>query len=189
MTREDVKGIFPNATDEEITAFLNKHNGEVTAAKSSGVKADELATLRDKAKKYDDYEAEKLTAEQKLKKLTDEAEAAKITNLKMLNKTKAVAEFVNCGLKEDDYKGFIDSIVSDNEETTVNSAKSIAAMLTSQKKAVEDKLKEDGLKNAPKPQGAGGNDGLTSAEKIAEKLATDRATIAKTAAEGLKKYI
>ena len=65
----------------------------------------------------------------------------------------------------------------------------IAAMLTSQKKAVEDKLKEDGLKNTPKPQGAGGNDGLTSAEKIAEKLATDRATIAKTAAEGLKKYI
>lgn len=189
MTREDVKGIFPNATDEEITAFLNKHNGEVTAAKSSGVKADELATLRDKAKKYDDYEAEKLTAEQKLKKLTEEAEAAKVTNLKMLNKTKAVAEFVNCGLAEDDYKGFIDSIVSDNEEATVNSAKSIAAMLTSQKKAVEDKLKEEGMKNAPKPQGAGGGTDLTAAEKLAENLAASKAATVKAAADGLKKYI
>lgn len=189
MTRDDVKGIFPNATEEEITAFLNKHNGEVTAAKSNGVKADELAELKEKAKKYDDYEAEKLSAEEKLKQLTEEAEKAKITNLKMLNKTKAVAELVNCGLSEDDYKGFIDSIVSENEETTVNSAKSIAAMLSSQKKAVEDKLKEDNLKNTPKPNGGNKNETLTSAEKIAESLAAGRAATAKVAAENFKKYI
>lgn len=189
MTREEVKAIFPNATDEEVTALLNKHNGEITAVKSSGINADELKSLREKAKKFDDYEADKLSAEEKLKKLTEEAETAKITNLKMLNKTKAVAEFVNCGLSEEDYKGFIDSIVSENEETTLNSAKSIAAMLTSQKKAVEDKLKEESLKNTPKPNGANDPQELSSAEQVAVNLASTRANISKKAAEGLKNYI
>ena len=33
MTREDVKKIFPEATDEQITAFLNQSNSDVKKQK------------------------------------------------------------------------------------------------------------------------------------------------------------
>ena len=34
MTREDVKKIFPDATDEQITSFLNQSNSDVDKEKA-----------------------------------------------------------------------------------------------------------------------------------------------------------
>ena len=34
MTREDVKKIFPDATDEQITSFLNQSNSDVAKEKN-----------------------------------------------------------------------------------------------------------------------------------------------------------
>ena len=34
MTREDVKKLFPDATDEQVTAFLNKHNSEIAGERA-----------------------------------------------------------------------------------------------------------------------------------------------------------
>ena len=39
MKREDVKAIFPNATDEEITKILNAHNNELAVEKAATKKA------------------------------------------------------------------------------------------------------------------------------------------------------
>ncbi|MDO4945686.1 MAG: hypothetical protein Q4E74_10870 [Ruminococcus sp.] len=194
MTREDVKKIFPNASDEEITAILNQHNSEVNTAKSGNIKADELKALREKAEKYDDYEKQKLTLDEQAKLALEDAEKAKSENLRLLNRTKVISEFAGAGLKEDDYKGIIDTIVSEDEETSVNSAKSIVSMLASQKKSVEDNLKESVLKNTPHPGGSNtdkgqGDDKLSEAEKLAVNLAKSRTSAGKAAADGLKNYL
>ena len=34
MTREDVKKLFPDATDEQVTQFLNKHNAEIAGERA-----------------------------------------------------------------------------------------------------------------------------------------------------------
>lgn len=194
MTREDVKKIFPNASDEEITAFLNKHNTEITTAKAGNIKEDELKALREKAKKYDDYEKDKLSLDEKAKLALEEAEKAKSDNLRLLNRTKVISEFAGAGLKEDDYKGIIDSIVSEDEDMSVNSAKSIVSMLAAQKKSVEDNFKENVLKNTPHPGGSNtdegqGDDKLSEAEKLAVSFAKSRTSASKAAADGLKNYL
>ena len=43
MTREDVKKIFPDATDEQITSFLNQSNSEETKKKAKAQKMKEDA--------------------------------------------------------------------------------------------------------------------------------------------------
>ena len=47
MTREDVKKIFPDATDEQITSFLNQSNSDVAKEKA---KAQKLKEDAEKAK-------------------------------------------------------------------------------------------------------------------------------------------
>ena len=47
MTREDVKRIFPDATDDQITSFLNQSNSDVAKEKA---KAQKLKEDADKAK-------------------------------------------------------------------------------------------------------------------------------------------
>ena len=47
MTREDVKKIFPDATDEQISSFLNQSNSDVAREKA---KAQKLKEDADKAK-------------------------------------------------------------------------------------------------------------------------------------------
>ena len=43
MTREDVKKIFPDATDEQITSFLNQSNSDVAKEKAKNQKLKEDA--------------------------------------------------------------------------------------------------------------------------------------------------
>jgi F0F1-type ATP synthase membrane subunit b/b' len=43
MTREDVKRIFPDATDDQITSFLNQSNSDVAKEKAKAQKAKEQA--------------------------------------------------------------------------------------------------------------------------------------------------
>ena len=48
MTREDVLKLFPDATDDQITAMLNKNNSEVAMEKAKSEK------YKSDAKKADD---------------------------------------------------------------------------------------------------------------------------------------
>ena len=47
MTREDVKKIFPDATDEQITSFLNQSNSDVAKEKAKAQKVKEQAEKAD----------------------------------------------------------------------------------------------------------------------------------------------
>lgn len=148
MTREDVKKIFPNATEEEITAMLNAHHSSIP---KPAINDEELNALRDKAKKYDEYEAEKLTNEEKVKKALAEAEQLKSANLKMLNRTKGLEELVKGGFTADEAEKFIDSLVTDNEESTLSNVKNIVDVYKVKSEALIKTAKEDFMKGTPKP--------------------------------------
>ena len=190
MKREDVKKIFPDATEEQITNILNSHNTEIQTAKKGSISEDELTVLKDKAKKFDDYEADKLTAEEKIQNNLKASELAKSESQKILNKTKAIQEFLNNGFKEDDYKDIIDGIVSDDEEKTVNMAKSFIGVLSKQKKAIEDDIKDKKIHDIHKPGTSNTDDDeLSEAEQFATSLSKEVAKGAKSAQDTLKNYI
>lgn len=189
MTREDVKKIFPDASEEQITSILNNHNTEITTVKKSNLLADELEKLKDKAKKYDEYEADKLTNEEKIQKALEEAELAKAENLKILNKSKAIQELVKGGFAEDDYKDFIDGIVSEDEVKTINMAKSMVNLLSKKNAEFETEYKNKQLEEMLKPEGGSDGDDISEAEQFAENLAKNQAGTVKSAAEARKYYM
>ena len=191
MTKEELLKIFPTATPEQIANMLNSIDTEVAIAGKSKISDADLQTLRDKAKKFDDAEAEKLSAEEKLKQALADAEKSKNDNLMILNRTKAVAELAKAGISESDYKDIIDGIVTADEEKTVSLAKNMAALITKTKSDTEANLKDNRLKNMEKPDGGadiGSGNEKSDAEKFAESIAKNRAESLKTAQESRKFY-
>lgn len=56
MTREQVKKLFPEATEEQISAVLDANSADIGKAKKGSISDEELQKLKDKAKLHDDYE-------------------------------------------------------------------------------------------------------------------------------------
>lgn len=191
MTKEELLKIFPAATPEQIVNMLNSIDTEVAVAGRSKISDADLQALRDKAKKFDEAESEKLSAEEKLKQALADAEKSKNDNLMILNRTKAVAELAKAGISEADYKDIIDGIVTADEEKTVSLAKNMAALITKTKSDAEANLKDNRLKNMEKPDGGANPDSgneKSDAEKFAESIAKSRAESLKTAQESRKFY-
>lgn len=76
MTREDVKKLFPDATDEQITQLINQSNGEVAKEK---VKAEKIKS------ELDDLKASAANAEELQKKI-EEIEQSKMTETEKIAK-------------------------------------------------------------------------------------------------------
>ena len=190
MTREDIKKIFPDATDEQITNMLNSHNTEKNAEKAAASKAadkgisdDELSELRKKAKAFDDAEKEKMTAEEKLKAALEEAEKAKTEAIRVRARTKAEAEFIKAGLTETEYKDILDDVVADDDEKTLARVARLTKIIKDKTEAAIKTTKEEILKDSSQPQSGSGNAGGKSdeqaksdAEKLAKSLAADYAS-------------
>jgi len=70
--------------------------------------------------------------------------------------------FMADGLTEADYADLIDDIVSDDADKTMKLAKSLLAVVKSQKSAAEKAVRAELLKKTPKPPaGEPGNEGMT----------------------------
>lgn len=191
MTKEELLKIFPAATPEQIVNMLNSIDTEVAVAGKSKISDADLQTLRDKAKKFDEAEAEKLSAEEKLKQALADAEKSKNDNLIILNRTKAIAELTKAGVSEDDYKDIIEGIVTADEEKTVSLAKNMAALISKTKSDAEANAKDSKLRSMGKPDGGSDPDSdgeKSDAEKFAESIAKSRAESLKTAQESRKFY-
>ena len=76
MTREDVKKLFPDATDEQITSLLNQNNSEVAKEKS---KAEKLKA------DFDDLKASAANAEELQKKI-EEMEQGQMSEVDKISK-------------------------------------------------------------------------------------------------------
>jgi hypothetical protein len=180
MTREDIKQLFPDATDEQINNILNKHNAEKEAVKKTadkGVSDEELKQLRDKAKAYDDAEKEKMTAEQKYEALIKEAEETKAEAARIRAKMKAEAEFIKAGLTEKEYADLLDDVIGEDDEKTLAKVGRITKLMKDKTdaavKSTEEKLMKDSSQPRSNNSGEENKDGkqATAADALAKELA------------------
>ncbi len=144
MTREEIRKLFPDASDEQISALLNSHHSEIAALK------DEKKALKEKADKFDEAEREKLSQEEKLKALIEEANKAKAENQRLLNRTKAAAKLTAAGLTEEEYSAVLDGFVTDDEERTLGFAEALTKLIGASREKAAAAAKQE-LLQTPAP--------------------------------------
>lgn len=108
MTREDVKALFPDATDEQITNLLNKTNSELAGEKAKSLK------YKEKSDKADD-----------LQKQLDEINSANMTEIEKANKALENANARIAELEKASAISTLKSTVADKFKVTVEQAEQI----------------------------------------------------------------
>ncbi len=126
--------------------------------------ASELAKYK---KELRELKEKSMTDEEKLQLEMDKATDLQSQFQTELAKIRAKEIFVEAGLKSEDYSLILDSVVTEDEENTQTRAKSMVKLINAQKKAVEESVKAELLKNTPKPEpGTGGTTGDTLTKEI-----------------------
>lgn len=141
---------------ETLPKSVTKETFDKTASELAKYKK-ELRELKEKS----------MTDEEKLQSEMDKATNLQSQFQKELAKIRAKEIFVEAGLKSEDYSLILDSVVTEDEETTQSRAQSMVKLINAQKKSVEESVKAELLKNTPKPEpGSGGTTGDTLAKEI-----------------------
>jgi len=169
MTREDVKRIFPDATDDQITSFLNQSNSDVAKEKAKAQKAKEQADKAEalekeleELKKQNMTEAEKTELERQKEKATNEKRISDLeTALKTAQKEaltgKITSIFANAGMKGDAYAGAIKAFSNMNAEDALKEAQTFVDGISVENKNALDTAKaaweKEALENTPNPGG------------------------------------
>lgn len=116
---------------------------------------------------FNQFKEAKMTAEEKQEELrkADLEKAQKQSE--MLSQLFAENVFSKAGFKEEDYKEIIPSILKDDPEETKSLASVICNSMLSQKKAIENQVKEQIIKGQKKPEGGDNPDeGITELDKL-----------------------
>lgn len=169
MTREDVKKIFPDATDEQITSFLNQSNSDVAKEKAKNQKLKEdaekakaLETELEELKKQNMSEAEKAELERQKEKAANEKrisdlESALATSQKEALTGKITSIFAAAGMKGDAYAGAIKAFSNMDAEDALKEAQTFVDGISEEKKSTLDTAKaeweKEALENTPNPGG------------------------------------
>lgn len=169
MTREDVKRIFPDATDEQITSFLNQSNSDVAKEKAKAQKAKEQADKAEalekeleELKKQNMTEAEKAELERQKEKAANEKrisdlESALATSQKEALTGKITSIFANAGMKGDAYVGAIKAFSNMNAEDALKEAQTFVDGISAENKNTLDTAKaaweKEALEKTPNPGG------------------------------------
>lgn len=185
MTREDVKALFPDATDEQITNLLNKTNSELAGEKAKSLKNKEMA---DKAaelqKQLDEINSQNLSDIEKANKALETAnariaeleKASAIANLKttVADKFKVSAEQAGQIVKEDgslDYD-VLGKIIADKE---------VAAATAKEQEIANGSTNPGG--------GTAGNSGADSDNEIVNSIASNLYGGAKATTDIVNNYL
>lgn len=169
MTREDVKKIFPDATDEQITSFLNQSNSDVAKEKAKNQKLKEdaekakaLETELEELKKQNMSEAEKAELERQKEKTANEKrisdlESALKTSQKEALTGKITSIFASAGMKGDAYAGAIKAFSNMDAEDALKEAQTFVNGISEEKKSTLDTAKaaweKEALEKTPNPGG------------------------------------
>lgn len=169
MTREDVKRIFPDATDDQITSFLNQSNSDVAKEKAKAQKAKEQADKAEalekeleELKKQNMTEAEKAELERQKEKAANEKrisdlESALATSQKEALTGKITSIFANAGMKGDAYAGAIKAFSNMNAEDALKEAQTFVDGISAENKNTLDTAKaaweKEALEKTPNPGG------------------------------------
>ena len=169
MTREDVKKIFPDATDEQITSFLNQSNSDVAKEKAKNQKLKEdaekakaLETELEELKKQNMSEAEKAELEHQKEKATNEKRISDLESaLKAAQKDaltgKITSIFASAGMKGDAYAGAIKAFSNMDAEDALKETQTFVDGISEVNKSTLDTAKaaweKEALENTPNPGG------------------------------------
>ena len=169
MTREDVKKIFPDATDEQITSFLNQSNSDVAKEKAKAQKVKEQAEKADalekeleELKQQNMTDAEKAELERQKEKATNEKRISDLESaLKAAQKDaltgKITSIFASAGMKGDAYAGAIKAFSNMDAEDALKEAKTFVDGISEVNKSTLDTAKaaweKEALENTPNPGG------------------------------------
>ena len=169
MTREDVKKIFLDATDDQITSFLNQSNSDVAKEKAKAQKAKEQADKAEalekeleELKKQNMTEAEKAELERQKEKAANEKrisdlESALATSQKEALIGKITSIFANAGMKGDAYAGAIKAFSNMNAEDALKESQTFVDGISVENKNALDTAKaaweKEALDNTPNPGG------------------------------------
>ena len=169
MTREDVKKIFPDATDEQITSFLNQSNSDVAKEKAKAQKLKERADRADglekeleDLKQQNMTEAEKTELERQKEKAAVDKELADLRSELAESKREALiskitSTFVDAGLSKDTYAGAIKAFSNMDAEDALKEAQTFVDGISEEKKSTLDTAKaaweKEALEKTPNPGG------------------------------------
>lgn len=169
MTREDVKRIFPDATDDQITSFLNQSNSDVAKEKAKNQKLKEdaekakaLETELEELKKQNMSEAERTELEHQKEKATNEKRISDLESaLKAAQKDaltgKITSIFASAGMKGDAYAGAIKAFSNMNAEDALKEAQTFVDGISVENKNALDTAKaaweKEALEKTPNPGG------------------------------------
>ena len=169
MTREDVKKIFPDATDEQITSFLNQSNSDVAKEKAKAQKVKEQAEKADalekeleELKKQNMSESEKAELERQKEKAENEKRISDLESaLKAAQKDaltgKITSIFASAGMKGDAYAGAIKAFSNMDAEDALKEAQTFVDGISEVNKSTLDTAKaaweKEALENTPNPGG------------------------------------
>ena len=169
MTREDVKRIFPDATDDQITSFLNQSNSDVAKekvkaqkAKDQADKAEALEKELEELKKQNMTEAEKAELERQKEKAANEKKISDLESaLKAAQKDaltgKITSIFASAGMKGDAYAGAIKAFSNMDAEDALKEAQTFVDGISEVNKSTLDTAKaaweKEALESTPNPGG------------------------------------
>lgn len=167
MTREDVKKLFPDATDEQITGILNQHNAEVATEKGKTEKAKADAKKADELQKQlDEINAANMSDLEKANKATEEANRRVADLEKEMNTLKIKSSLAEQGITGENADKLIASMDGGQFDATI-----LGQIISEREKAAVAAHEKEQMNNTPDLGGnGGGGDEKSSAEKIAEKL-------------------
>lgn len=184
MTREDVKKIFPDATDEQITSFLNQSNSDVAKekikaqkVKEQAEKADALEKELEELKQQNMTDAEKAELERQKEKAANEKrisdlESALATSQREALTGKITSIFATAGMKGDAYAGAIKAFSNMNAEDALKEAQTFVDGISEVNKTTLDVAKaaweKEALENTPNPGGGAGNSNETKKSDASE---------------------
>lgn len=199
MTREDVKKIFPDATDEQITSFLNQSNSDVAKEKAKAQKVKEQAEKAealqkelDELKQQNMTDAEKAELERQKEKAANEKrisdlETALANSQKEALTGKITSIFASAGMKGDAYTGAIKAFSVLPAADALNEAQSFVDGISTENKTALETAKaaweKEVLKNTPNPgEGTkvGKKEEKSKAEEYFEKYLPSKETESKT---------
>ena len=170
MKRDDVRKIFPEASDDQVDAILNGVGAELNPLKAQledatgklGDATNSLASLRasEAALKSQLEEAngklrEGMTAEELLAQ-REKAAAEKERDFTLKsNALDAKAIFVGAGFDAEDIEALLPRVVSEDKEATEAAAKALVDFDSKRRAKVEQATKDELLKANPRLQGGG----------------------------------
>ncbi|MGN1301915.1 MAG: hypothetical protein ACI4U9_05300 [Clostridia bacterium] len=165
--KEELAKILSNGEldDAAKTEAISKLTGDCFVSKATHKKAlgdieaekKGLITERDDLqKKVKSFEDSKLTDDERKQKALEEIETLRKETLTERNKVKAEKILAKVIDDENELEQLISQISTDDEKATSTLAQNIADTLTRQKEQTETRIREEILKDTPKPTGGDG---------------------------------